>query len=162
MAVDAPSASGRIGQAIEAVIRGLGLSPAPSGIVRRKEAQILDGDGNRMIVIGVSDDEQYEPLCNGTQHGYILWLVERPCSVALGYVSQGKTGNNEDLRTHRGQIADAITMAKLQSAGLVGTFCSANDVMPYGRPVFDPRSTAGVDWSVITVTIETLEEKPGM
>lgn len=164
MAVDADSASGRIAQAFEAVIRGLKISPAPTNIVRRKLAQIEDGDGSRVVIIGVSDDEQYENLGAGSSgwpsNGKQLWAVKRPCSVALGYISQGKTGNNEALRKARGQIEDAITMGGLQRAGLVGTFCSANDVTPYGRPVFDPRSTPGVDWSVITVTVETLEERP--
>lgn len=160
MAVDSASASGRVGQAIEAVIRGLNLDPAPTQIARRKRLAVLDGDGERLIVIEVADDEQYEPIGTGTLPRHLLWGCKRPCGVALGYASAGRTSDNSTLRIHRGKIEDAMTMGGLQRAGLVGTFCSANDVLPYGRMVFDMATTPGVDWSVLTFQIETLEEKP--
>jgi hypothetical protein len=159
MAVDAASASGRVSQAIEAVIRGIGINPAPSSIVRRKKMVIQDGDGTRIIIIEVANDEQYEPISNGTQDGYLLWECTRSCGVALGYASGGRVSDNPDLRTARGQIEDAMTMGGLQRAGLVGTFCSANDVVPSGRMVFDLASSPGTDWSVVLFAVKTLEEK---
>lgn len=158
MAVDAVSLSGRVAQAIEQVIRQCGISPPPTAILRRKFLRVLDGDGARLVIIDVADDEQYEAISNGTP-GKLLWGCKRPCGVALGYANDGRTGNNEDLRTARMKIEDAMNALNLQRAGLVGEECSANDVMPYGRPIFGASDSSGRDWSVMTFTVETLENK---
>lgn len=159
MAVDAASVTGQLGQAIEAVIRGLNLSPAPTQIARRKRLAVLDGDGPLLILIEVSDFEEYEPICNGTPDGNLLWGVKRPCGVAFGYASGGRVSDNSTLREHRGKIEDAINSRNLQRAGLNTLFANANDVLPYGRMVFDPGTTPVVDWSVILFTVETLENR---
>lgn len=159
MAVDAPSISGRVAQAIEQVVRQCGISPAPTSYLRRKFLKVLDGDGDRVVIIDVADDEQYEPISNGTV-GKLLWGCKRPCGVALGYANAGRQGNNEDLRTARMKIEDSMNALNLQRAGLVGEAVSANDVSPYGRMIFGASDSAGTDWSVMTFTVETLENKP--
>ncbi len=159
MAVDTVSISNRVAQAIEQVIRQIPLNPAPTAILRRKKMVVMDGDGARVIIIEVADHEEYEAISCGDKLGYLLWGCKRPCGVAIGYQSQGKTGNNEDLRIARGQIEDAMNSRNLQRAGLEGFEANANDVSPYGRMVFDHATTPGVDWSVMTFTVETLENK---
>lgn len=159
MAVEAgTSISGQVAQAIMQVIRNLRISPEPT-IVLRKKMVVLDGDTTRMILVEVADDEQYEPISNGDRDGYLLWGCKRPCGVAIGYANQGKTGNNEELRSVRSQIEDAMNSRNLQRAGLDSFEVNANDVSPYGRMVFDPATTPGTDWSVMTFTVETLENK---
>lgn len=160
MAADAASVSDRTAQAIEAIIRGLKLTPTPTNIVRRKKLAVQDGDNSRSIFIEVADEESFEPVSNGTANGTLLWVVRRPCGVALGYSSGGKVSDNPDLRVHRGLIEHAITMGALQRAGLNTAIGSANDVLPSGRMVFDAVSTPGVDWSVMSFAVETLEERP--
>lgn len=160
MPLDATSASGKLAEALEKVVRGLAISPAPTQVARRKRLAVMDGDGSRVILIEVADSESFEPVCNGTTRGTLLWAVKYPCGIALGYANGGRVSDNADLRKARGQIEDAVTMGALQRAGLVGSPVSANDVAPSGRMIFDLASTPGVDWSVMTFTVECLEDRP--
>ncbi len=163
MAADANSATGRIEQAIATVIRGLKLDPAPT-VAMRKKLVTQDGDGPLMILVEVADSEAFEPIGYGSTavgKPQLTWVGKRPCGVALGYANSGRQGDNPTLREHRGAIEDALTMGALQRAGLNTPLAVANDVQPSGRQVFDhTQKSQGTDWSVMTFTIETLEDRP--
>lgn len=163
MAADANSVTGRIEQAISAVIRGLRLDPEPR-IVMRKKLVILDGDAAKMVLIEVADGENFEPIGYGSTNAagkpLLRWIGKRPCGVALGYQNEGRQGDNLTLREHRGLIEDAITMGALQRAGLNTPLAVANDVLPSGRQVFDHTAKSqGTDWSVLTFAIECIEDR---
>lgn len=161
MPADADSPTGRISQAMATVIRGLRLSGVT--VAMRKKLVTLDGDGARMALVTVADSEAYEPLGVmqvGTKP-QLTWLVSRPCGVALGYSSTGRQGDNPDLREDRARIEAAMTMGALQAAGLNDSIAACNDVKPAGRAVFDAsQKSQGTDWSVMTFTVETLENEP--
>lgn len=164
MAADAISVTGRIEQAIAAVIRGLKLDPEPT-VAMRKKLVTQDGDGPRMILVEVADSEAFEPIGYGSSTNLgkplLRWVGKRPCGVALGYANAGRQGDNPTLREHRGLIEDALTMGALQRAGLNTPLAIANDVMPSGRQVFDhTQRSQGTDWSVLSFAIETLEDRP--
>lgn len=163
MAADANSATGRISQAIASVISGLRLDGSPK-VTPRKKMMVLDGDPANVILVEVADSEEYEPIAYGSNNAsgkpMLTWLVRRPCGVALGYANAGRQGDNATLREHRGLIEDAMTMGALQRAGLNTPVAVANDVLPRGRMVFDAATKSqGTDWSVITFTVECLEDR---
>lgn len=163
MPADAESATGRISQAIASVIRGLRLDGSPV-VAMRKKLVVLDGDGSKVILVEVADSEEYEPIGYGSNNASgkprLTWLVRRPCGVALGYANAGRQGDNPTLREHRGLIEDGMTMGALQAAGLNTTVAVANDVQPRGKMVFDASTkTQGIDWSVMTFTVECLEDR---
>lgn len=159
MAADANSATGRISQAIATVIRGLKLPGVT--VAMRKKMLIQDGDGSKMIIVEVADEEAFEPIGAATGNKMLTWVVRRPCGVALGYANAGRQGDNPDLREARGRVESAINALALQRAGLDTAVAVANDVMPSGRNVFDPsQRSQGTDWSVLSFAVETLEDKP--
>jgi len=149
-----------VSDALAAVVSGLALTAtgatAPAPVRQRKRLILADGDVPPLILVAVGDGEDYEPLYAGPAGG-LVWAVRRPAAVAVVFPSAGKVGENADLRDWRDQIAAAVTAAALLGAGLT----AANTVDPGGRPIFDGGAlgAAKLDWSAVTLTVETLEEK---
>jgi|SRR6185437_3643135 len=147
----------RISTAIIQCIQAAGLSPIPSAILIRKRPLFLDGDKLPLILVCVGDDEEFEPLGSSGTRGTLTWLVRRPVAVALAFAQSGKQGDNPNLRQWRDAIWSAVTQFQLSRNGLA----EANNVLPTGKAIFDAAALTGstIDWSVITLTVETLEER---
>lgn len=145
------SIAGDILTAAEAVVTGLALSPTPT-IRRRKRPAFLEGETGPLICLSVGDGEQTEQLC--TRAGARRFLTRFPLSVAIGFRSLGKTGDNPTLREWRQAISTALLdwYGGLRASGL----SDVNDVTAGGKPVFDPGafSTQGIDWGEETFTVE--------
>jgi hypothetical protein len=146
--------TGRIAQAIEGIARA--AVPGIASYVRRKKLVFLDGDMLPLLIVAVADAEEFEPIAVGPTKGVLTWGIRRPCQIAFGFASGGRTGNNDALRIARDAIWGAVTAIALQRAGVA----EANLVLPTGRGIFGAESTPGVDWSVLApITVETLEER---
>lgn len=156
-----PAPSQRLADAVASVVSALGLTtdatpPVAAAVAKRKRPVLVDGDPLPLVVVCVGDEEEYEPLYR-TGTG-LLWLVRRPVAVAVAFKALGKVGENADLRRFRDAAFGGVTAEALRAAG-GGLRVSA--VEPRGRPIFDGAalSSAQVDWSVLSLTVETLEEK---
>lgn len=150
-----PAVSEKVADAVKAVVAGLSLTPTPT-VVKRKRPAVVDKDTLPLIVVAVGDTEEFEPLASESA-GKLTWLVGRPLAVAIAFKAGGKVGENSDLRTMREAIWPAVTRGSLTA---VGTDVRFNDVKPRGEPIFDgARLQDGYDWSVLSLTVETLEEK---
>lgn len=151
----------RISQAFAKIIRGLNLTPAPTAVVFRKRPMKLDGDGLPLIVVSVGDEEAFEPLGTGSKANLLLWSVRRPVAIAIGFASEGEVADNPELRVYR-DACWAINAPMLQATGFFSESGYPNDVAPAGKAIFNAEALkkTGVDWSLIDLVLETLEERP--
>lgn len=152
-------ASQAVGDAVAAVVRGLGLktpADADAPVVTRKRPEVQEGDPDQVVLVCVGDEEKVEPLCAGPTAGKLTYLVTRPVAVAIAWKNAGLVDDNAPLREWREAVWPAVTRKTLAAAGLA----RPNDVNPRPQAVFDPRALqTGFDWSVLSLDVETLEER---
>lgn len=156
-----PSPTGTlVGNAVVAVTRGLALKTpanADATVLTRKRPEVQEGDPDQIVLVCAGDEEKVEPLYAGAA-GTLVYLVTRPVTVAVAWKNAGLVDDNEPLRAWREAIWPAVTRKSLAVAdGSV----SWNDVNPRPEAVFDAGALRGTgyDWSLITLSVETLEER---
>jgi len=154
--------SERISQAVCKIIGTLGLTPPPSVVAKRKRPCKLDGDKLPMVTVSVGDEEKIERIGTSRTRGLLTYAVQRPVTIGLAFASGGGIADNPNLRIYRDSIWPSVTLLTLQKTGFFDSSGSPNDVFPNPQPIFDAAALrdSNVDWSLISLIAETLEDRP--
>lgn len=145
------SAAGNLANAVVTALQAISWSPSPSGnmtVKDRKVPTVAEDNELPLINVSITEGEEVEDAYAGKV------FVKYPVTVAIATKGNQALGDTSSIRSWRQQIRKALNVTALSGAP------ELQDSWPRGKAPFDASAlAAGYNWSLLTVTYMTLEDR---